>query len=85
MWCVLVHGSKCVHNAADPFPQVNVGIGGSDLGPCMVCLALKPYAQKGLNVHFVSNIGKRVLDFFIIFTLNDQTSALQTELTWRRR
>lgn len=35
---------------------VNIGIGGSDLGPVMVCTALKAYAQKGLSVHFVSNI-----------------------------
>ncbi|KAI9497595.1 glucose-6-phosphate isomerase [Zychaea mexicana] len=35
---------------------VNIGIGGSDLGPVMVTEALKPYAQDGLNVHFVSNI-----------------------------
>ncbi len=35
---------------------VNIGIGGSDLGPCMVVEALKPYAKEGLNVHFVSNI-----------------------------
>ncbi len=35
---------------------VNIGIGGSDLGPVMVTEALKPYAQAGLNVHFVSNI-----------------------------
>ncbi len=35
---------------------VNIGIGGSDLGPVMVCEALKPFAQEGLNVHFVSNV-----------------------------
>jgi glucose-6-phosphate isomerase len=35
---------------------VNIGIGGSDLGPVMVTEALKPYAQKGLRVHYVSNI-----------------------------
>lgn len=34
---------------------VNIGIGGSDLGPLMVCEALKPYADK-LRVHFVSNV-----------------------------
>lgn len=34
---------------------VNVGIGGSDLGPCMVCEALTPY-QTNLRVHFVSNV-----------------------------
>ena len=35
---------------------VNIGIGGSDLGPVMVCDALKPYANPDLNIHFVSNI-----------------------------
>lgn len=35
---------------------VNIGIGGSDLGPVMVTEALKPYSKPGLNVHFVSNI-----------------------------
>ena len=35
---------------------VNIGIGGSDLGPVMVTEALKPYASPDLNVHFVSNI-----------------------------
>ncbi|XP_065064968.1 glucose-6-phosphate isomerase-like [Rhopilema esculentum] len=35
---------------------VNIGIGGSDLGPYMVTEALKPYGKANLNVHFVSNI-----------------------------
>ncbi len=35
---------------------VNIGIGGSDLGPVMVTEALKPYGKAGLNIHFVSNI-----------------------------
>lgn len=35
---------------------VNIGIGGSDLGPKMVTTALTPYAQPGLRVHFVSNV-----------------------------
>ena len=35
---------------------VNIGIGGSDLGPVMVTEALKPYRQPGLAVHFVSNV-----------------------------
>jgi len=35
---------------------VNIGIGGSDLGPVMVTEALKPYWVAGMNVHFVSNI-----------------------------
>jgi glucose-6-phosphate isomerase len=35
---------------------VNIGIGGSDLGPVMVTEALKPYAAPGLRSHFVSNV-----------------------------
>ena len=35
---------------------VNIGIGGSDLGPLMVCEALKPYQSPDLRPHFVSNV-----------------------------
>ena len=35
---------------------VNIGIGGSDLGPVMVTESLRPYAKGGLEVHFVSNV-----------------------------
>ncbi len=35
---------------------VNIGIGGSDLGPVMVTEALRPYQQDGLAVRFVSNV-----------------------------
>jgi glucose-6-phosphate isomerase len=35
---------------------VNIGIGGSDLGPVMVTEALKPYSKRDLKAHFVSNI-----------------------------
>jgi glucose-6-phosphate isomerase len=35
---------------------VNIGIGGSDLGPVMVTEALKPYGKRDLAMHFVSNI-----------------------------
>ena len=35
---------------------VNIGIGGSDLGPAMAALALKPYQRPDLRPHFVSNI-----------------------------
>lgn len=35
---------------------VNIGIGGSDLGPVMVTEALKHYAHESINVHFVSNV-----------------------------
>jgi glucose-6-phosphate isomerase len=35
---------------------VNIGIGGSDLGPVMVTEALRPYLKPGLALHFVSNV-----------------------------
>ncbi|MGM0368015.1 MAG: glucose-6-phosphate isomerase [Actinomycetota bacterium] len=35
---------------------VNIGIGGSDLGPAMVTEALKPYKKKNIDTHFVSNV-----------------------------
>jgi glucose-6-phosphate isomerase len=35
---------------------VNIGIGGSDLGPAMVTQALTPYAREGPRMHFVSNV-----------------------------
>jgi glucose-6-phosphate isomerase len=43
--------------AADKFSDVvNIGIGGSDLGPAMATLALTPYRGGGPRVHFVSNV-----------------------------
>ncbi|MGB4135038.1 MAG: glucose-6-phosphate isomerase [Microbacterium sp.] len=44
-----VTGKKVTH-------VVNIGIGGSDLGPVMVYEALKPYADAGVQARFVSNI-----------------------------
>ena len=35
---------------------VNIGIGGSDLGPAMVARALSPYCDPDLSLHFVSNV-----------------------------
>ena len=35
---------------------VNIGIGGSDLGPLMMCTALKDFGHPRLNMHFVSNV-----------------------------
>ena len=35
---------------------VNIGIGGSDLGPVMVTEALRPYWMEGMQVYFVSNV-----------------------------
>ena len=35
---------------------INLGIGGSDLGPLMITEALRPYWKEGISVHFVSNV-----------------------------
>ncbi len=52
---------------------VNIGIGGSDLGPLMVTEALRPYAQKDLRVHFVSNVdGTHITE--TLKSLNPQTT-----------
>lgn len=41
---------------------INIGIGGSDLGPHMVCQALRPYHRDDIRVHFVSNVDGHDLD-----------------------
>jgi glucose-6-phosphate isomerase len=41
---------------------VNIGIGGSDLGPKMVCLALRPYSHPSIAMHFVSNVDGHDMD-----------------------
>jgi len=68
---------------------VNIGIGGSDLGPYMVTEALKPYAKAGLNVHFVSNIDgthitetlKKVNPETTLFIIASKTFTTQETLT----
>ena len=52
---------------------VNIGIGGSDLGPQMVCQALKNYRHPRLNLHFMSNVdGAHVVE--ILENLNPETT-----------
>lgn len=68
---------------------VNIGIGGSDLGPVMVTEALKHYATPGLNVHFVSNIDgthlaevlKKVNPETVLFIVASKTFTTQETIT----
>ncbi|MEM7236013.1 MAG: hypothetical protein AAF517_27855 [Planctomycetota bacterium] len=68
---------------------VNIGIGGSDLGPYMATEALCPYAQPGVSVHFVSNIDpshivetlKRVDPETTLFVVASKTFTTQETLT----
>jgi len=68
---------------------VNIGIGGSDLGPVMVTEALRPYWQDGMNVHFVSNVDgthmtetlKRVNPETTLFIIASKTFTTQETMT----
>lgn len=52
---------------------VNIGIGGSDLGPVMVTEALKPYKKENIDVHYVSNVdGTHISE--VLKPLNPETT-----------
>ncbi|XP_030764663.1 glucose-6-phosphate isomerase [Sitophilus oryzae] len=67
---------------------VNIGIGGSDLGPLMVTEALKPY-NKGLRLHFVSNIDgthlaetlRKIDPETVLFIIASKTFTTQETIT----
>lgn len=52
---------------------INIGIGGSDLGPKMVCQALKFYQHDNISLHFVSNVDGSQIDE-ILENLNPETT-----------
>ncbi len=68
---------------------VNIGIGGSDLGPVMVTEALKPYQKEHLQVHFVSNVDgthisevlKRVNPETTLFIIASKSFTTQETMT----
>ena len=68
---------------------VNIGIGGSDLGPVMVSEALKPYWDKGIRPHFVSNVDgshiyqvlKEVNPATTLFIIASKTFTTQETMT----
>jgi glucose-6-phosphate isomerase len=56
-FCSKVHGGKWKGYSGKKIRFiVNIGIGGSDLGPLMVTEALKPYWKEGIQTFFVSNV-----------------------------
>ena len=87
--------------AGKPFTHVvNIGIGGSDLGPAMVNEALRPYAKEGLDVRFVSNVDgshlaqalkhcKPATTLFLVasktFTTQETMTNAHTARTWLLR
>lgn len=52
---------------------VNIGIGGSDLGPEMACRALRPFTHPRLAMHFVSNVDGHDLDA-VLSKINPETT-----------
>ena len=68
---------------------INIGIGGSDLGPKMVYESLKPYRHKRLKVHFVSNVDGAHIDGTLektnpettLFIVSSKTFTTQETLT----
>lgn len=52
---------------------INIGIGGSDLGPVLVCQALKPYRQTGMKIDFISSVDG--------YMLNDVLADVDPETT----
>ncbi len=52
----LVDGSWTGYTGRRITDIVNIGIGGSDLGPLMVTECLRPFATRGIRAHFVSNV-----------------------------
>ncbi len=56
-FCAKVHSGEWKGYTGRPIKQiVNIGIGGSDLGPFMVTEALRPYWVEGIEAYFVSNV-----------------------------
>ncbi|MDJ0807844.1 MAG: glucose-6-phosphate isomerase, partial [Gammaproteobacteria bacterium] len=68
---------------------VNIGIGGSDLGPQMVVQALAPYRHERINTHFVSNVdGAQILEVLerlspetTLFIVSSKTFTTQETIT----
>ena len=89
--------AQSVHDDASITDVVNIGIGGSDLGPCMAVQALRAHAVRGKRFHFVSNVDghalQKVLDkvrpqstLFIVssksFTTLETMVNARTALQW---
>lgn len=84
------HKCEIKGHTGKPLTQiVNIGIGGSDLGPVMVTEALKPYWVEGMETYFVSNVDgthiaetlKRVDAETTLFIIASKTFTTQETMT----
>src|SRR3989338_2715430 len=82
-------GEHLGHTGKQITDIVNIGIGGSDLGPLMACEALKPYSSPKLRAHFVSNVDgthlaetlKKLDAETTLFIVSSKTFTTQETLT----
>ena len=83
------NGRHVGHTGKQITDIVNIGIGGSDLGPLMVCEALKHYAKENLRAHFVSNVDgthlvetlKKLDAATTLFIISSKTFTTQETMT----
>ncbi|RYZ24003.1 MAG: glucose-6-phosphate isomerase [Chitinophagaceae bacterium] len=89
-FCETVHSGAWKGYTGKPIRYiVNIGIGGSDLGPLMVTEALRPYWKEGISAHFVSNVDashiaevlKKVNPEETLFLIASKTFTTQETMT----
>jgi len=89
-FCNKLHQGLCTgYDGSRITDIVNIGIGGSDLGSVMVTEALKPYWDKGITPHFVSNVDdshlyqviKKVNRASTLFIISSKTFTTQETMT----
>ncbi|MDR3109536.1 MAG: glucose-6-phosphate isomerase [Planctomycetaceae bacterium] len=89
-FCEQIHSKKWTGYTGKPISHiVNIGIGGSDLGPVMVTEALRPYWKQDLTTHFVSNVdGTHIAETFkridpetTLFVIASKTFTTQETMT----
>ncbi len=85
----ILNGEWKGHSGEPITDIVNIGIGGSDLGPVMATEALKPYWNPQINVHYVSNVDgthiaetlKKINHETTIFMIASKTFTTQETMT----
>lgn len=89
-FCAQIHSGEWKGYSGKPIRYVvNIGIGGSDLGPVMVTEALKPYWTEGIQPYFVSNVDgtdlaevlKKVTPDETLFLIASKTFTTQETMT----
>jgi glucose-6-phosphate isomerase len=89
-FCGQIHAGNYLGYTGLPIKQiVNIGIGGSDLGPVMVTEALKPYKADGIESYFVSNVDgshmaetlKKLAPETTLFLIASKTFTTQETMT----